>query len=125
MPLFYLCNILTIPLIFYGYSDISTSNLTAPFIGTFLALSTIANGGLGFPIDGPSWTVCTLVWLWIAFPFLLVIAQRMTDRPGARDACKGPTYLPTYLWWWLLFSGSPPGHTYISSIIISCGSREG
>lgn len=79
MPTYYLANLLAVPQLIGGYSGAATGNTTFAFIGTFLCLSTISSFGLNSPLDGPSWTVCTLVWLWLVTPYFLVVAQRLTD----------------------------------------------
>lgn len=81
LPLYYLCNILSIPLWVGGYGTVDlgkTSLLIGHAITNFFACTTML--GLIFSnIDGPSWTICTLLIFWYVFPKWVPHIQRMTD----------------------------------------------
>jgi peptidoglycan/LPS O-acetylase OafA/YrhL len=68
-PVYYACNILALPVFFAGYTGtnpIYTGAVIASIVVTVFAQNTmilLANGN-AVPIDGPSWTVGTLLW-WV------------------------------------------------------------
>merc|ERR1719210_1700418 len=105
MPGFYLSTVFALPLLWMGFGPLDPSDMKS-LIGTLITnivpLNTILNCQLPpWPVDtvydsadsttwynspillkninGPAWTIATLGWFWIAFPFIFPRIQRWTD----------------------------------------------
>ena len=67
MPTYYLCMLLATPVAFLGCLSWETDNIKgligALFMGTF-PIASITNFFWEIPINGPSWTVQTLLFFW-------------------------------------------------------------
>lgn len=92
MPVYYLCALVALPLWFVNYGPMNL-NILEPKVALFSGILTVAPfitlfsplaGTLGFPIDPPGWTVCTLMVLWLLFPRWIGYAQRLTDTQLVR-----------------------------------------
>ncbi len=82
LPAYYICSFMAIPSVFYGYSEINPNDVgyvILSFITTFIPTSTWFLFFLGSPLDGPGWTVQTLIGLWLMFPLILRILHARTD----------------------------------------------
>lgn len=81
LPLYYMCNILSIPLWIadYGSADLrNTPRTIIQAIMNFFGCTTLI-GLIGSNYDGPSWTICTLLMFWYIFPKWAPYLQRMSD----------------------------------------------
>lgn len=118
LPVFYVCMLIAVPLfvwnldaIRYSARALSLSLLaTASFCATWLSFL-----GLDVTfkvINQPGWFVCTLMWFWVAFPWWLPRAQRLTDRQlTARIAWCFYLQLVFMFGWYLLFQDAFGGGT--------------
>ncbi|CAM9141892.1 unnamed protein product [Chrysoparadoxa australica] len=80
MPVYWLCLLLAIPVdLFAGQGGVDPHHdvgwaLLTNFIPT---VTWLPQAGL---FNGPSWTISTLIFFWIFFPFLLPRYQRLSDK---------------------------------------------
>ena len=82
LPVYYLGSLIAIPAWFLGFGDQDPSDVfaMAGVYGTTATLtSTMFLFCLGSPLDGPSWTVQTFVWLWCTFPRFMQRARTMSS----------------------------------------------
>eukprot|EP00301_Raphidiophrys_heterophryoidea_P020419 c5114_g1_i1.p1 GENE.c5114_g1_i1~~c5114_g1_i1.p1 ORF type:complete len:486 (+),score=91.13 c5114_g1_i1:151-1608(+) len=112
MPLYYATTLIAIGLWFGGYSAINPSKglfssyseyFIASLVVNFIPVSSLFSFLLGGPIDGPGWTVCTLVIFWFLFPVLLPQIQRYTDSQLRQGIIN--LYYSQFLIVFLLFLG--------------------
>jgi peptidoglycan/LPS O-acetylase OafA/YrhL len=87
MPTYYLVNALALLPYFYGYTGMAPWHLQGVFsswIGqitvTVIPVSTWFGGIFSLPVDGPSWTISTLLMMWIIFPFSMPGIKKKTDQ---------------------------------------------
>lgn len=88
MPLYYFCMLIAVPLYIVGFGSFNPYDVGAWVVSTItnlLPLNTLFSFLLGPPFDGPSWTVCTLVFFWLCFPRWIVFAQNFTDDQLIRN----------------------------------------
>lgn len=87
MPVYYICTLIAIPPTLFGFGSASVDNFPLSMLLTIIPVVTLvsplASGGI-FAIDGPSWTVCTLIAFWAFFPCLIPSVQRLTDKEIVR-----------------------------------------
>ena len=77
MPLYYLCNLIALPIFILSHT--SKLVLIRQALATFIfppAVSLTACNAL----DGPAWTVSTLIFFYIFFPWCVSRAQRLSDK---------------------------------------------
>lgn len=82
LPAYYVCTCIVIPCVFAGYAGFDPHNkeyIKLSFITTFIPTSSWFGFLLGSALDGPSWTVQTLIGLWLMFPFLLNWLHQKSD----------------------------------------------
>ena len=78
-PVYLLWNLLSIPLWAFGYGTSPQSSLiTSLLISIFLA-STALCSVFGENLDLPSWTISTLVFMWLFFPFSASRLYNLSD----------------------------------------------
>ncbi|CAM9796695.1 unnamed protein product [Phaeothamnion confervicola] len=90
-PVYYLLNLAAIPFWFAGFGGVAPDNysgITSVTIVSLIPTSTVFSFALGSNLDGPAWTVVTLLWLWAYFPRWLPAAQRMTDDQLLRSIIR-------------------------------------
>ena len=66
-----------------GWANVNPANqaqVVNSFITNIIPVNTWFVFVLGVPFDGPSWTICTLSFFWIAFPWLLRYYDRHSDE---------------------------------------------
>jgi len=92
MPVYYLCLILALPMTYAGYGTMqlsyhflsSTPSSSATTLSTLLVnilpIATWTAFFLGVPINGPEWTITTLVFFWLFFPYLLRYYEKLSDN---------------------------------------------
>ena len=80
MPLYYFdILVLYLPLLFVGFGLMDWKDYPYILVVNILPVTTL----LGFSkwqLDGPSWTICSLLWMWLVFPIVLPRVQRMTEN---------------------------------------------
>ena len=83
MPTYYASLILALPLWFLGFGGSPSSQYEAIVSSTIVSvfpLCTLFCFALGSCINGPGWTVCTLVVQWSMFPYFLPRIQKLSDH---------------------------------------------
>jgi peptidoglycan/LPS O-acetylase OafA/YrhL len=72
-PTYYFCNIIALPLWFYGYGSCSPSNLSTiimSLVFSIIPIMSLTCFMFGIVvINLPGWTICTLAIFWILFPY--------------------------------------------------------
>lgn len=70
LPVYYLCFLMALPLIFFGHSYLPPSDVINNFGGCLWAVSLQSSMVIvqGFGPNGPGWTVCTLFFFYWFFP---------------------------------------------------------
>ena len=80
MPLYYFDTfVLALPLLFVGFCMIDWETYPAVLVVNIIPVTTLLGFFVGAQLDGPAWTICTLLYMWLLFPFVLPRVQRMTD----------------------------------------------
>lgn len=82
MPVYYITLFLVLPAVFAGYGDLDPSHLTYLYesiITNVIPVNTWFSFLLGAPLNGPSWTICTLWMFWLCFPSLVRNYDKKTD----------------------------------------------
>jgi len=77
MPSYWLCNSLILPPVLAGYCLYFRVDFARNLLISIFPVATLLNR---LPLDGPSWTVQTLLWFWVFFPYWLSHAQRISDK---------------------------------------------
>lgn len=80
MPMYYLMNfVFALPLWLFGLGSFAwgSSAALASIGSTAMFSSTMFIFCLGAPLNGPAWTVQTLMWIWLFFPRWINQARRM------------------------------------------------
>lgn len=89
MPVYYLCNLLAAPLVYIGFnqhlSPGNTREIVSNVIVNVIPIATLLDLLFGSNFDGPAWTICTLVIMWLFVPRHLPRAQRKTDHELVRS----------------------------------------
>jgi peptidoglycan/LPS O-acetylase OafA/YrhL len=83
MPVYYITFLLAIPPVLCGFGELdpgSKGYITSSFITNIIPVNTWFFLFLGSPMDGPSWTVCTLWFFWLCFPSLLRYYSHKSDE---------------------------------------------
>ena len=83
-PTYYLCTLVMVPLVFAGYS-VRPSELPMTLAVSIIPVSTLLFPFSLFPLDDPAWFLCTIIWLWVMFPWWLSRAQRKADDQLVRN----------------------------------------
>ena len=109
MPVYYLCFLFALPITFAGYGTMqlsyhllsSTPSSSTTTLSTLLVniipISTWTSFYLGGPIDGPEWTIATLIFFWLCFPFLLKYYEKLSDHDLLTSIIR--------LYWWNVILG--------------------
>lgn len=86
MPTYYLVNALAFVPAWFGFTGLPPfrlqtvwNSLIAQTIMTIIPVSTWM-GPVWLPIDGPSWTISTLLGMWLIFPCSMRGIKKMTDK---------------------------------------------
>lgn len=80
LPVYYLLSLVTVPMWYAGFGDAAWgSGMLYPAATTATMSSTMLLFLYGSPLDGPSWTVQTFMWMWLLFPWLMSRTRRMTS----------------------------------------------
>ena len=82
MPVFYITFAFAIPITVYGYGGFDPKDamiFTSSIVQNIIPTNTWTLFLAGLPIDGPSWTVCTLWFFWVLFPYLQRFYERQED----------------------------------------------
>eukprot|EP00455_Lapot_gusevi_P019571 TRINITY_DN2090_c0_g1_i1.p1 TRINITY_DN2090_c0_g1~~TRINITY_DN2090_c0_g1_i1.p1 ORF type:complete len:467 (+),score=112.92 TRINITY_DN2090_c0_g1_i1:96-1496(+) len=83
LPLYYTCSLIAVPLMIAGYT-MNNRDYPAMIFSSIQSLlaffPTLLSFLLGGPLDGPAWTVSTLLCLWLYFPRWIPAAQRMSEQ---------------------------------------------
>lgn len=82
-PVYLLCLFYSLPLWFYGYGSLSSTDIpsiVSSIVLSVVPLCTLFMFLLGSCIDGPGWTICTLFVMWLIYPITLKNIQSMTSR---------------------------------------------
>lgn len=109
VPMYYFSNLLALPPAFFGYGGWPASDLQISLALTFALLTTLATpltGVLFSPLNGPSWTVVTLLFVWLAFPWLLQWALRLSDEAVGWAILW--CWVLQMTWAWVLFGALAP-----------------
>ena len=78
LPVYLLMSLLVLPMWFTGFGDAAPGpDMLPSAISTVALSSTMLCFLYGSPLDGPSWTVQSLVWMWMLFPFFMRRARKM------------------------------------------------
>eukprot|EP01036_Dinobryon_divergens_P024091 gene24091-32507_t len=83
LPVYYICMVIAIPPNLAGWANVNPANtfqVAASFITNIIPVNTWFIFLLGAPFDGPSWTICTLLFFWMVFPWLLRYYDRYSDE---------------------------------------------
>lgn len=83
LPVYVIANALCYPAFFQGFGAFDpkdTSLLINTTLTTFIPVATWLGGFLGMPFDGPAWTVCTLIGMWLFFPSVLRWLANKSDH---------------------------------------------
>ena len=89
MPVYYFCTLLAVPQWIFNFTGwdfafnmfVFITSLIVTIIPLSTLLSPLIIMGLAVvPINTPSWTICTLIVMWLFFPCCLIRAQRWTDQ---------------------------------------------
>lgn len=83
IPVYYLGLCISLPLNFAGYSSQSPSDyigIILSAIVSFIPVNTLLCFLLGGALDGPGWTISTLVFMWLWFPSRLNYLCTLTDE---------------------------------------------
>jgi peptidoglycan/LPS O-acetylase OafA/YrhL len=82
LPAYYIGTCLAIPPVLYGYGELNPNfkiGLVLSFITSYIPVSTWFLFLLGGPLDGPGWTVQSLIGMWLMFPMVLRFLDKRTD----------------------------------------------
>lgn len=79
-PVYFLLSFtLSFPLLPLGFGEQSPSQSYTGMLSTTITFtSTMFLFIIGAPLDGPSWTVQTFVWIWLCFPYFMRRTRQMT-----------------------------------------------
>jgi peptidoglycan/LPS O-acetylase OafA/YrhL len=91
MPLFYITFLLAVPVTLFGYGSFDPSNrdeLTGSIIQNLIPTYTWTLFIFGSPFNGPGWTVCTLWFFWIVFPWLQAYYEYQSDAELIRTIVR-------------------------------------
>lgn len=87
-PVFFLWTIIAVPLWQYGYGLGPPHKLPTALFSNLLLISTAACFQLGLPINGPSWTICTLFVIWLFFSYFAARARSLSDEQLVRNVIR-------------------------------------
>jgi peptidoglycan/LPS O-acetylase OafA/YrhL len=77
-PMYYLGQVLGVPLFFLGYGTVAPTLLNV-IQTTLVTIFFVSSWGeVVTTYDGPAWTVSTLAFFWVVFPYLLPPLQRLS-----------------------------------------------
>jgi peptidoglycan/LPS O-acetylase OafA/YrhL len=87
-PVYYFGYFLAFPLMFSGFGSMSPTDIGGIISGgiiisaftSFFQLTPLLCNFLGSSVDGPGWTVNTLLFMWFAFPLSSRYFERLSDR---------------------------------------------
>ena len=80
VPVYYLLSLATVPMWNAGFGDAPWGSGMYYSVGTTATMSsTMLLFLYGSPLDGPSWTVQTFMWMWLLFPWLMNRTRKMTS----------------------------------------------
>lgn len=80
MPVYYLTMLIAIPATMAGFGVVAPSDVLQDIlVANVIPICTVTSYFAGAPLDGPAWTVATLLFFWLFFPYFLTKAQRLKD----------------------------------------------
>jgi peptidoglycan/LPS O-acetylase OafA/YrhL len=90
MPVYYILLLASIPPLLCGFGEFDPSNLIVVVVSGITNFIPIFSwfyyiGGLALPYVGPFWTISTLWFFWIHFPYLLRYYDKKTDEELLRS----------------------------------------
>ena len=91
MPTYYLCAAITAPVAYLGCLSWETDNIKGLLGATIMAavpVASILNFFWEIPINGPGWTVQTLLYFWLLTPVWLPEAQRLSNAQLVRSITR-------------------------------------
>lgn len=83
LPVYYICMAFAIPLTYAGYGPFDPNNqsyLISSYITNIIPVNTWIFFLFGTPFDGPEWTISTLIFFWICFPWLIRYYEQKSDE---------------------------------------------
>ena len=86
LPTFYICNCLAVPLVWIGWGEIPVERLYNSIAMTIIPVYTWIAFALGSAFDGPGWTISTLLFCYLLFPWLAVSALK--NKNSTRNHCS-------------------------------------
>lgn len=91
LPVYYLTSLPGIPLSALGFGQMgfTPGAIVTTLLGNTFLATTVSFFYLGFPLNGPAWTLSTLAVFWAFFPAMVSRAQRMPS----------PALLSSIVWW--------------------------
>lgn len=96
MPSYYIVNAFAFVPAWYGYTGLPPMEFQNVFrsiwsqsVVTVVPVSTWLCGVFGLPLDGPAWTISTLLMMWILFPYSMHKIKKMDDL----TICKSKTQM--------------------------------
>jgi peptidoglycan/LPS O-acetylase OafA/YrhL len=106
LPTFYFCNCLAVPLVWLGWSEIQRDAVYSSVAMTVVPIYTWLAFALGSAFDGPGWTVSTLLFFYLLFPFLgrAVESRGGNDFRSVARALVGYYLLQTFIAFLLLMT---------------------
>lgn len=82
IPVYFICTCEAIPPTLYGYGNLDPKDsfsMISSFVQSFIPTSTWTLFLAGIPLDGPGWTIATLYFFWLCFPWLLKHYMQKSD----------------------------------------------
>jgi len=85
LPVYYFTLILIIPIYFNGFGNFEVDSITDSFflrslLVNIIPIQTWLLEYFGYMLNFPAWTVCTLIFMWIFFPYANKILQSKSDK---------------------------------------------
>lgn len=84
LPVYYLCFVFAVPLTYNGYGTFDARENLGFTIGSYIQnifpTTTWTAFAIGAPFDGPEWTISTLIFFWLFFPWILQHYEKKSDE---------------------------------------------
>jgi len=85
LPVYYFTLVLVIPVYLNGFGDFAVDSLSDTYFLHSLLINIVPIQSwlmnyFGAILNFPSWTVCTLILMWVFFPNVITILQKKTDE---------------------------------------------
>jgi peptidoglycan/LPS O-acetylase OafA/YrhL len=104
LPLLWLTNALAVPLTRSGFGSGPAEDLSLSLIMSYSCTNTLVSYLLGAPLDGPSWTIMTLLFMWMWMPCWFHAAQKKDMRAllGGISSCFYWQMSLVFFWYYAL-----------------------